>query len=96
MVFPEYIELTDKARRSAGRGILRAAASEVEQQLGQAPDVLLLEGDPAKELAEAVKTSGSDLLVVGSRGLGVFSRILLGSTSSKLTHVCEKPVLVVP
>jgi nucleotide-binding universal stress UspA family protein len=43
-----------------------------------------------------VKTSDADLLVVGSRGLGAFSRMIIGSTSTKLVHICERPVLVVP
>jgi len=38
----------------------------------------------------------TDVLVCGSRGLGGFSRALLGSTSSALLHHARVPVLVVP
>jgi nucleotide-binding universal stress UspA family protein len=96
LVLPEYIEVAEKARQESGQRIVKGAASEVEHQLGRAPEILLLDGNPAKELADAVKSSGADLLVVGSRGLGAFSRMLIGSTSSKLVHISEKPVLVVP
>jgi nucleotide-binding universal stress UspA family protein len=96
LVLPEYLEIAEKARQESGQRIVKGAASEIEHRLGRAPDVLLLDGNPAKELADALKTSSADLLVVGSRGLGAFSRILIGSTSSKLVHLCEKPVLVVP
>lgn len=96
LVLPEYLEIAEKARQESGQRILKGAASEVEHTMGKAPDVLLLDGNPAKELADAVKAQNADLLVVGSRGLGAFSRMLIGSTSTKLVHICERPVLVVP
>jgi len=33
--------------------------------------------------------------VVGSRGRGAVTRVLLGSTSDRLINICEKPVLIV-
>jgi nucleotide-binding universal stress UspA family protein len=46
-------------------------------------------GDPAEELVSASRDA--DLLVVGSRGSGVWAQILLGSVSSKVVHHAASP-----
>ncbi|MEO9330421.1 universal stress protein [Gordonia aurantiaca] len=61
------------------------------------PDVRVerrvLPEEPAKALLDAAKDA--QLLVVGSRGRGGFRGLLLGSTSQKVIHQAECPVLVV-
>jgi nucleotide-binding universal stress UspA family protein len=61
------------------------------------PDVLIdrifMVGHAVPALAVAAR--GSDLLVVGSRGRGAFSRLLLGSVSLGVLHLAECPVAVV-
>jgi nucleotide-binding universal stress UspA family protein len=65
-----------------------AAASDVDVasvvRQGQAADVLLEEA------------RGADLLVVGSRGLGGFTGLLLGSVSQQCAHHATCPVAIVP
>jgi nucleotide-binding universal stress UspA family protein len=51
---------------------------------GQAADVICAEA------------KGADLLVVGSRGLGGFRGLLLGSVSQQCAHFAPCPVLIVP
>jgi len=51
-------------------------------------------GDSAEELVKA--SHEADLLVVGSRGSGVWAELLLGSVTSKVTHHAACPVVVVP
>ncbi|HEX5712988.1 MAG TPA: universal stress protein [Solirubrobacterales bacterium] len=53
-----------------------------------------LDGDPATQLA-AECAEGVDLLVLGSRGYGPVSRVLLGSVSRQLLPKAPCPVLVV-
>ena len=48
--------------------------------------------DPAKALVEAA--AGARLLVIGSRGRGGFSRLLLGSTAHAVLHHAKGPVLI--
>lgn len=65
--------------------------------LGSEPDVavrLLVErGQPAEILVRL--SDGADELVVGSRGRGGFTGLLLGSTSSHCLHHARCPVVVV-
>jgi nucleotide-binding universal stress UspA family protein len=49
-------------------------------------------GHPVKELVEAA--GDADVLVVGSRGAGAFSRLLLGSTSSGVVHHASCTVVI--
>lgn len=51
-------------------------------------------GHPASKLVEAAE--GADLLVVGTRGHGGFSGLLLGSTSQQVSHHAPCPVVIVP
>jgi nucleotide-binding universal stress UspA family protein len=50
-------------------------------------------GSAASVLLEAAK--GADLLVVGSRGLGGFAGLLLGSVSTKMANHAPCPVVIV-
>lgn len=78
----------------------RAEAAEMVDELRLDPtvehvavDVMAVAGHPVKELVEAAK--GASLLVVGSRGSGLFGRLLLGSTSSGVAHHAPCSVMIV-
>lgn len=53
-------------------------------------------GPPVQTLIDAADRDEADLLVVGSRGCGGSSALLLGSTSSRLANASTRPVLIVP
>jgi nucleotide-binding universal stress UspA family protein len=53
------------------------------------------EGDPAKVILELAHSRDTNLLVVGSRGLGQVSGSLLGSVSRAVIRGADRPVLVI-
>jgi nucleotide-binding universal stress UspA family protein len=52
-------------------------------------------GDPADILVQQAKDRNADLIVVGTRGLNVAQRVLLGSVSTSVVHNAHCDVLVV-
>jgi nucleotide-binding universal stress UspA family protein len=76
---------------------LQKLVDEVAKDLGETPPEVIVRvttGDPAEELVKA--SYDADMLVVGSRGSGLFAKLLIGSVSSKVTHHAASPVVVIP
>jgi nucleotide-binding universal stress UspA family protein len=75
--------------------VLDAAVSGAK---AKAPEVEvsghLVEGHPGSALIDA--SAGARLLVVGSRGLGGFKGMVMGSVSSSCVHHARCPVVVIP
>jgi nucleotide-binding universal stress UspA family protein len=53
-------------------------------------------GGAAHAIADAAKDAGADVIVVGTRGQGPLSGLLLGSVTNRLLHIAHCPVLAVP
>lgn len=74
--------------------VIREGLESVDR--GLAAETTRLDGDPALELLRACEKEDVDLLVLGSRGYGPLTRVLLGSVSRKVAGDAPCPVLVVP
>ncbi|MFE5585552.1 universal stress protein [Kitasatospora sp. NPDC056531] len=73
------------------------SVEELRQQVGEPyveVEVRCERGRPAQVLLEA--SQDATLLVVGSRGAGLWGRLALGSTSTEVVHHAHLPVVVVP
>jgi nucleotide-binding universal stress UspA family protein len=73
-----------------------ALLTQVARDLGQ-PSIsrVCLQGSVAESIADHADAGHFDMLVVGSKGRGAVSRVLLGSTTDRLVHIARIPVLVV-
>lgn len=57
---------------------------------------LVEDGPPAMVLLRVAEQDDVDLVVVGSRGIGGFDELLLGSTSTQVMQHAPVPVTVIP
>lgn len=92
---PEVIqEVIANAQRRASRCVDEAleAAGELAEGVTVTRHVVR-DREPAKTLLDLSK--GADLLVVGSRGLGGFAGLILGSVAQKCVQHATCPVIVV-
>jgi nucleotide-binding universal stress UspA family protein len=84
---------TEEARKAA-----QAETDEVLAGLeGPHPEsvtVKAVHGFPVEELINAGKDA--DMIVLGSRGTGGFTRLMMGSVSSQVAQHAHCPVLIVP
>jgi nucleotide-binding universal stress UspA family protein len=90
---PQDLELTEQAQAA-----VKAEADQVLAELdGPHPEsvtVSAVHGFPVEELINASK--GADMVVLGSRGTGGFTRLMLGSTAGQVVQHAYCPVVIVP
>jgi nucleotide-binding universal stress UspA family protein len=60
------------------------------------PALEVATGSPADEILSAAARAGSDLIVMGTRGLGGASKLVFGSTAERVLRSSAVPVLLVP
>lgn len=91
--FPYTLEV-NKANTERAEYVLK----EVEESLKDYPykvELFHTIGSPAEEIVNVAEDRGCSLIIVGNRGLGAFSRTLLGSVSNKVINASKISVLVV-
>ena len=81
------------AVKKAGKTILTRAENMVPSEVEH--KIFLETGSPAAVILEFEEKLNADLIVMGSRGLGLVKGVLLGSVSQYITERAKCPVLVV-
>lgn len=82
---PEATKLVDDVVRE-----LKEQGTNVRGEVVRVPT-----GNAAKAIVDTAHREGVDLIVMGSRGLSEWGRLLMGSVADKVMHLAECPVLVV-
>lgn len=73
---------------------LEAAAAEV-RAAGVEVEVFARQGDPADAILDVAEERGSDLIVLGNKGMTGAKRFLLGSVPNKVSHHAPCSVLII-
>ena len=87
-------QLTDEFRKSARKRLDDLCAELAPRLEGVAVERTVVEGPAAACLIAAA--AEADLLVVGTRGHGGFTDLLLGSVSQQCAHHSPCPIVIVP
>jgi nucleotide-binding universal stress UspA family protein len=58
-------------------------------------EFVTLDGDPTREICETARKGHFELIVMGNRGHGLFTELLLGSVSQKVVQHAHCPVLII-
>ncbi|KAK9921560.1 hypothetical protein M0R45_030065 [Rubus argutus] len=88
------VESVKKAQEETAAVILSRALQICKDKMVQA-ETLTMTGDPKDVICQATEQMHVDLLVVGSRGLGMVKRAFLGSVSDYCAHHAACPVVIV-
>lgn len=86
-------ELSTKYKAESAKVLDRC--KQAAEMSGVNIETVLAEGDAATNIVGYAQREGFDLVVIGSRGLGKFKEMVLGSTSSKVLHHTKSAVLIV-
>lgn len=86
----QYQRLKDEAQKR-----LEAEVKEIEQAGGKVEQSYLRMGRVDSEVIRLGEELGTHLIVIGNRGVGALSRILLGNDAESIVRHAPCPVLVV-
>ena len=89
-----YIETTKLLKEDISKSILKLEPMLKESKIPFKSDVLEVTSI-TDSLVSYVESHSVDLIVIGSRGLGGFKKLLLGSVASAVSQHSKCPVLIV-
>ncbi|HEY7942667.1 MAG TPA: universal stress protein [Candidatus Limnocylindrales bacterium] len=82
----------DEVARAAATATLDSAAERLRPAL--AVETAILDGRPAQVIADEARRWEADVIVMGSRGHGALSSMVLGSVSAEVIDLSDRPVLI--
>ena len=83
-----------ESRKNESQKILDECSS-IATKKGIVITTMLLEGNPASTILEFSQSEKYEVIIIGSRGMGQFKELLLGSVSSKVIQHSSCPVLLI-
>ena len=91
--YPEDLTETERVREAAQAETDKALA-EAGEPRPESVTVKAIHGFPPEVLIEASRDA--DMIVLGSRGVGGFGHLMMGSVTSQVAHHASCPILIVP
>ena len=70
-------------------------AADTVREAGLDVETFAREGDPADAILDVAEENGSDLIVVGNKGMTGAKRFLLGSVPNKVSHHAPCSVMII-
>lgn len=92
-VYADTIKKIDAGNRAQADDIFTKARAALSPKVEV--DAVMLNGAAAEAIADLA--AGPDVwgVVIGAKGHSAVSRVLLGSVTDRLVHICTRPVLVI-
>ena len=90
--YDEFSKLVAK-RKNAGQEIIDEARKGIDEGIEIIEE--LLEGNEAESILTVTETYDADLILMGTRGHGKLTELLIGSVSQKVLHHAKCPVMIV-
>jgi nucleotide-binding universal stress UspA family protein len=93
----DYFEVLQKSVRETARTVIDNAMRKFSEASDKTLKISheIITGPARQVIVEEAESWGADLIVMGSRGLGAWSRLLLGSVSSAVVHHAKCSVEIV-
>ncbi len=82
-------------QRDEVEAMLQRTAEEARAMGVSEVETFARQGDPADAIIDVAEEQGSDLIIVGNRGMTGAKRFLLGSVPNKVSHHAPCSVLIV-
>ena len=94
---PEYFEQLEKSVREAAKAVIESALLKLKTNEDKTLKISseIIQGPPRQVIVEEAERWNADLVVIGSRGLGTWNRLLLGSVSNSVVHHANCSVEIV-
>ena len=85
---PDYFEQIQKGMRLAAQDVISRAMAKLNTVEDKTLKISteIIEGSPRQVIVDEAENWHADLIMMGSRGLGAWNRVLLGSVSSGVVH----------
>ena len=96
-ISPDYFEDLERTLRHTGQAVLDSALLKLKSITDKTLKISseIIQGSPAQVIVDEAESWGADLIVLGSRGLGIWNRLVLGSVSNAVVHHAKCSVEIV-
>jgi nucleotide-binding universal stress UspA family protein len=90
-----FLNKVDNLYHLKSQKVLREAMDKFELRKIHV-DPVILEGEAEEAIERKIDDLKPDFVVIGTRGLNIFKRMLFGSVSDHLAHNLKVPLMVIP